>query len=337
MLELKNIYKSFDKKTVLNNLNLKVNSNELTVLLGASGCGKSTLLKIISGIILQDQGEVLLEGKNISNLPINKRPTVIMFQEHNLFPHMNVFDNVGFGLKMKKEKSSTIKMRVNELLKLVKLEDHANKFPSQLSGGQKQRVAIIRSLAVLPKVLLLDEPFSNLDITLRNEMQNLLKEIQTKTKVTILMVTHDKNEAFFLADKLAIMIDHRIKQYGSPEQIYYNPSSKSVANFFGQTFYISGEVIKNKFKSDVFNFSFENKNTISGKVFLLVRPENIIIDKNGINFTITKKEFYGEKIFYELKTKNIKLIMKGNFDLILKVGENIKVNFKNKNPIFFLA
>lgn len=333
MLEIKNISKSFNQKTILEDLNLKVNDNELTVLLGASGCGKSTLLKIISGIVDQDYGEVLLDGKNISQLPINKRNTVIMFQDHNLFPHMNVFDNVAFALKMKKEKSDVIKTRVSELLHMVKLEEHASKFPAQLSGGQKQRVAIIRSLAVLPKVLLLDEPFSNLDIALRSEMQYLLKEIQRKTKVTTLMVTHDKSEAFFLADKLAVMIGHKIEQFGTPQQIYFSPTSKSVANFFGKVIYMEGNIKDNKFSSDVFNFTFENKNKITGKFFLLIRPENIVLDKNGISFKIIKKEFYGEKTLYELENKNIKLYMNGRFDL--NEYDLVDVNFKSDSPVFF--
>lgn len=251
MLELQNITKTYNDITVIENLDLTVDNNELTVLLGASGCGKSTLLKIISGIVSPDSGTVFLDGENILDRPIHKRDTVVMFQEHQLFPHMNVFDNVAFALKMRKTKKAVIEQRVHELLKMVKLEDYAKKFPTELSGGQKQRVAIIRALAVLPKILLLDEPFANLDIQLRKEMQALLKEIQRSTKVTSLMVTHDKDEAFFLADRLAVMMDKTIKQIDTPEKIYTAPTNAQIANFFGNTSYIQGK-IKNGFFQAVF-------------------------------------------------------------------------------------
>lgn len=337
MLELKNIIKTYDGKKIIQDINLTIKKNEFTILLGPSGCGKSTLLKIISGIVSADTGEVWLDKKNISNEAINKRDIVIMFQEHNLFPHMNVFDNVGFALKMKKEKPELIKTRVNELLKMVKLEDQARKFPAQLSGGQKQRVAIIRALAVLPKLLLLDEPFSNLDISLRAEMQELIKEVQKQTRVTMLMVTHDKNEAFLLADKLAIMFDKKIVQFDFPEKIYKTPASMDVANFFGNSNYLHGKIKDNFFSSDVFNFKLDKcngENKIEGECILLLRPENIFPDKNGVEFKITNKEFFGDRTLWELSKNNFKL---KSYNLLSdsKINETVKISFKNDNVVFF--
>lgn len=335
MLELKNISKVYDGKKIIQDINLKIKKNEFTILLGPSGCGKSTLLKIISGIVSADTGEVWLDGKNISDEAINKRDVVIMFQEHNLFPHMNVFDNVAFALKMKKQNHELIKARVNELLKMVKLEEHARKFPAQLSGGQKQRIAIIRALAVLPKLLLLDEPFSNLDISLRAEMQGLIKEIQTQTRVTTLMVTHDKNEAFLLADKLVMMLDKKIVQLDLPENIYKAPVSISVANFFGNANYLHGKIKDGFFYSDVFNFKLDEcKNKTDGEYVLLLRPENIFPDKNGVEFTITKKEFFGDRTLWELSKNNYK-IKTYNLLSTSKLNETVKVNFKNDTAIFF--
>lgn len=334
MLKLKNIKKIYNNKIILENINLTVQDNELTVLLGASGCGKSTLLKIISGIVLSDGGDIFLNEKNISSLAIHKRDTVIMFQEHNLFPHMNVFDNAAFALKIRKTKKNIIKERVTELLKTVKLEKFANKFPAELSGGQKQRVAIIRAIAVLPKVLLLDEPFANLDIRLRHEMQTVLKEIQNTTKVTTLMVTHDKDEAFFLADKIALMIGSKIKQIDTPEHMYHSPIDSQVADFFGNAIYIKGLIKNNSFSSNVFNFEIPQPISKDGECFLLARPEHIVEDKNGIAFTVTKKEFYGDRTLYELTNEHTTLqsyCLNNNS----QYGDIVAVNFQNDTPVFF--
>ena len=256
-----------------------------------------------------------------------------MFQEHQLFPHMNVFDNVAFALKMRKTKKAVIEQRVHELLKMVKLEDYAKKFPAEISGGQKQRVAIIRALAVLPKILLLDEPFANLDIQLRKEMQALLKEIQRSTKVTSLMVTHDKDEAFFLADRLAVMMDKTIKQIDTPEKIYTDPTNVQIANFFGNTSYIQGKIKNGFFSSGIFDFKLAEEHTDSDIIFLLLRPENIVFDNGGTPFTITKKEFYGDRTVYELIHAHTR-IQSCRLENTYHCGDIVRVSFKNTRPIF---
>lgn len=334
MLELQNITKTYNGITVIENLDLTVDNNELTVLLGASGCGKSTLLKIISGIVSPDSGTVFLDGENILDRPIHKRDTVVMFQEHQLFPHMNVFDNVAFALKIRKTKKAVIEQRVHELLKMVKLEDYAKKFPAEISGGQKQRVAIIRALAVLPKILLLDEPFANLDIQLRKEMQALLKEIQRSTKVTSLMVTHDKDEAFFLADRLAVMMDKTIKQIDTPEKIYTDPTNVQIANFFGNTSYIQGKIKNGFFSSGIFDFKLAEEHPDSDIIFLLLRHENIVFDNGGTPFTITKKEFYGDRTVYELIHAHTR-IQSCRLENTYHCGDIVRVSLKNTRPIFF--
>jgi len=227
-VKLVNLSKSFDGRNVLDNINLTIPEGKLVSLLGPSGCGKSTTLKIIAGLITPDSGDILFNDNSIVNVPTEKRDAVIVFQDYLLFPHMTVYDNIDFGLKMRKEKKNIRKERVNKLIELVQLNGYEKKYPSELSGGQKQRVAIARSLAVNPKVLLLDEPFSNLDIRLRDNMREFVLDIQKKLNITTVLVTHDKEEALVMSDKVAIMLDGKIKQFGTPNEIYENPSSIEV-------------------------------------------------------------------------------------------------------------
>ena len=202
-VKLVNITKSFDEKIVLENINIDIKDGELVSLLGVSGCGKSTTLQLIAGLINPDSGDIIFNDKSVLNIPTGKREAVIVFQDYLLFPHMSVYENIEFGLKMKNINKKTRKDKVNELIKLVKLNGYENKYPSELSGGQKQRVAIARTLAINPKVLLLDEPFSNLDINLRNEMREFVLNLQKKLYITTILVTHDKEEALIMSDKIA--------------------------------------------------------------------------------------------------------------------------------------
>ena len=211
-VKLINLTKHFDKVEVLKNINLDIKEGEIVSLLGPSGCGKSTTLKIIAGILELDDGDILFDEKSVKNIPTGKRDASIVFQEYLLFPHMNVFENIEFGLKMKKVNKKDRKEKVEELIDLVKLRGYEDKYPSELSGGQQQRVAIARTLAINPKVLLLDEPFSNLDINLRNEMREFVLSLQKKLQITTILVTHDKEEALMMSDKIAVMLNGEIKQ-----------------------------------------------------------------------------------------------------------------------------
>lgn len=261
-VKLVNITKSFDEKIVLQDINIDIKDGELVSLLGVSGCGKSTTLQLIAGLINPDSGDIIFNDKSVLNTPTGKRDAVIVFQDYLLFPHMSVYENIEFGLKMKNINKKIRKDKVNELIKLVKLNGYENKYPSELSGGQKQRVAIARTLAINPKVLLLDEPFSNLDINLRNEMREFVLNLQKKLNITTILVTHDKEEALIMSDKIAVMVNGKIEQFDKPETLYQKPRTKSVANIFGERNYIKGKIENEVFKSNILYIDAKGYNNL---------------------------------------------------------------------------
>lgn len=228
-------------------------------MLGPSGCGKTTILRAIGGFIEADSGEIILDEVNIENLPPEKRPTVMVFQSYNLWPHMTIFENLAFGLKLRKIDKKQIQSEIREVLTLIRMEGVEKKYPSQLSGGQQQRIAIARALLLKPSVLLLDEPFSALDAKIRAQMREELKKIQSELGITIVFVTHDQEEAMTLSDRIVVMNKGVFEQIGTPEEIYDNPKSKFVAEFIGNM-----------------NFIEEEDKIIAA------RPENTIINKNEI-------------------------------------------------------
>lgn len=236
-IEIKNISKAFNNKRILNNINLSVNQGELTALLGPSGSGKTTLLRIIAGLDRQDDGSVFLGGEDIAYRPLREREIGFVFQDYALFKHMNVFDNIAFGLRVKASNSElegeAIEEKVFSLLKLVQLEDSHNQFPSQLSGGQQQRVALARALAVDPKILLLDEPFGALDQKVRKELRRWIRKLHDKIDITSILVTHDQEEAMEVADQVVIMSKGRIEQVGTPKDVYHLPKNSFVYDFLG--------------------------------------------------------------------------------------------------------
>ena len=261
-VKLVNITKSFDEKIVLEDINIDIKNGELVSLLGVSGCGKSTTLQLIAGLINPDSGDIIFNDKSVLNTPTGKRDAVIVFQDYLLFPHMSVYENIEFGLKMKNINKKIRKDKVKELIKLVKLNGYENKYPSELSGGQKQRVAIARTLAINPKVLLLDEPFSNLDINLRNEMREFVLNLQKKLNITTILVTHDKEEALIMSDKIAVMVNGKIEQFDKPETLYQKPRTKSVANIFGERNYIKGKIENEVFKSNILYIDAKGYNNL---------------------------------------------------------------------------
>ncbi|MGZ3742626.1 MAG: ABC transporter ATP-binding protein [Pseudobdellovibrionaceae bacterium] len=233
MLALNNISKSFSNQIALQETDLNIREGEFFSLLGPSGCGKTTLLRILAGFETPTQGQVLLEGKNISNLAPADRPFNMVFQKYALFPHLTVYENVAFGLKMKKTAADEIQRRVREMLQMVGLKDYAERMPETLSGGQSQRVAVARALVNQPKVLLLDEPLSALDLKMREHMQIELKTLQRKLGLTFIFVTHDQEEAFALSDRIAVMNKGCIEQVSSPQDLYERPQTRFVAEFIG--------------------------------------------------------------------------------------------------------
>ncbi len=284
IVRLTNVDKSFDDEKVVKKLNLDVKEGEFLTMLGPSGCGKTTTLRMIAGFEQPDEGEILLGGVNVEGKKPNERDVNTVFQNYALFPHMNVFDNVAFGLVEKKVKKEEIHTRVLEMLKLVKLDGMEKRMPSQMSGGQKQRVGIARALVNRPKVLLLDEPLGALDLKLRKQMQGELKHLQRRLGITFLYVTHDQEEALTMSDRIAIMNNGILEQVGTPEEVYNQPQTKFVADFIGESNILEGYV--EHVYEDAIGVTME-----SGKaripetgyepeemVYLCVRPENLKLD-----------------------------------------------------------
>ncbi|TMR05011.1 ABC transporter ATP-binding protein [Actinomadura soli] len=234
-VEIRGVRKAFQGAVALDGVSIDVPDGSFFSLLGPSGCGKSTLLRVISGFESPDAGTLHIAGRDMTDTPPNRRPTAMVFQRWALFPHMNVRDNVAYGLRLRKTGKQRIRARVDELLALVGLEEHSAKRPSQLSGGQQQRVALARALAIEPRVLLLDEPLASLDLKLRLQMQLELKRIQREVGTTFVFVTHDQGEAMTMSDAIAVMKDGRVQQIGSPQEIYDEPRSAFVADFIGDT------------------------------------------------------------------------------------------------------
>ncbi len=231
-----------DAVRALDDVSVTIRENEFFTLLGPSGCGKTTLLRLIAGFELPTAGEILIEGEAVGHLPPYKRPVNTVFQSYALFPHMTVAENIAFGLEMLKQPAATVKARVAEMLELVKLGSLGGRQPAQLSGGQQQRVALARALANHPKVLLLDEPLSALDLKLRKDMQIELKKLQLATGITFVFVTHDQEEALTMSDRIAVMSQGKILQIGSPAEIYEHPASRFVADFIGETNFLRAHV-----------------------------------------------------------------------------------------------
>ena len=242
LLSLKHISKNFGEGDVLSDISLDVHKGEFVTLLGASGCGKTTTLRIVSGLETPDTGEVILGGKNMTDLPPESRPVNTVFQSYALFPHMNVEKNVAYGLRVRRMDKQAQAARVKEMLELVQMSEYAKRMPAQLSGGQRQRIAIARALAPQPQLLLLDEPLGALDLQLRRQMQVELKRLQKKLGITFIYITHDQEEAINMSDRIAVMKDGRFEQLGTPEEIYDRPKTRYVAQFIGRSTILEGEV-----------------------------------------------------------------------------------------------
>ena len=285
LIEFRDIVKNFDGQIVLKGVNLDIYENEFVTLLGPSGCGKTTLLRILGGFLEADEGKVIFDGEEISQKPPYERELNTVFQKYALFPHLSVYENIAFGLKIKKMSKDVIEQKVMKMLKLIGLEGYENKNTTLLSGGQQQRVAIARALVNEPKVLLLDEPLAALDLKLRKEMQYELKRIQQEVGITFIFVTHDQEEALTMSDKIVVMKNGEIQQVGTPEEIYNEPANRYVANFIGESNILPGVMLEDykvRFDDitfDCVDFGFRENE----KVDVVIRPEGIdIVDvKDG--------------------------------------------------------
>ena len=309
-VSIKNLTKVYPGLTVpsLDNLSLEINSGSLTALLGPSGCGKTTTMKMIAGLLDQTSGDVTFDGTSILKEKPENRGVVMVFQNHLLFPYMNVQDNIGFGLKMRNVHKDEIFNRVIKMLDLVKLPNMENRMPKELSGGQQQRVALARALIVQPRVLLLDEPLSNLDAHLRFEMRDLIRNLQQSMGITTIFVTHDQEEAVVLADQVALILDGKLKQYAQPDVFYKKPIDVVTAKFFGGQNFIKGTSKNNNFSSNIGKLALP-KDCLQGNGILTFRPENVQIGKgpksvNTIKAKIIEKIFLGTQTRLKLSIKD---------------------------------
>ena len=303
IIELKNISVSFDNERILENLNLSIRDGEFITFLGPSGCGKTTTLRVIAGFLQPDDGDVIFEAKKINGVPPHKRQVNTIFQRYALFPNMNVYDNIAFGLRVKKLPSDQISKKVQEMLSLVNLKGFDHRMIDSLSGGQQQRVAIARALAVDPKVLLLDEPLGALDLKLRKDMQVELKKIQKSLGITFIYVTHDQEEALSMSDTIVVMDNGKIQQIGSPTDIYNEPLNAFVADFIGESNIVDGIMKRDlvvEFSGHVFD-CLDKGFAQNEAVDVVVRPEDVDVvpEAQGmLTGTVTSVTFKG--VHYEI-------------------------------------
>lgn len=331
-VELKNIDLSYDgSKYILKDLNLTIEKGELVSLLGPSGCGKTTTLRIIAGLINPNSGNFIVEKDDLTKVPVHKRNFGMVFQSYALFPHMTVFDNIAFGLKNRKMDKNTIKEKVSRILEVTDLTQFAGRYPKQMSGGQRQRVALARALVVEPKLLLLDEPLSNLDAKLRISMRTEIKRIQQKLGITTVFVTHDQEECFSISDKVAVMNNGDIEQYDTPENIYKYPKTEFVARFIGfDNFFGVEKTGNNNYKDSLGNqfvIDFEDSRS---QAVATIRPDDIQIvqeetNNNIINGIVDVRTFLGDSYQYEMSTGLGKINVNDKSDKIYQQGDAVRL------------
>ncbi|HIZ23088.1 MAG TPA: ABC transporter ATP-binding protein [Candidatus Blautia faecigallinarum] len=346
-LELKNIKKSFSNETeVLKGISLTIEKGEFITLLGASGCGKTTTLRIIAGLEQPDEGQVFLEGKDVTFLAPEKRDVNTVFQNYALFPHMNVADNIGYGLKLRKVPKNEIKSQVLKMLDLVQLSGYEKRKPQELSGGQRQRVAIARALVNNPKVLLLDEPLGALDLQLRRAMQTELKRLQKKLGLTFIYITHDQEEAINMSDRIAVMNKGTFEQVGTPDEIYNYPRTSYVATFVGNANILKGIVEKTEGGKVLLSIcggkvlaETRGEQVEPGEeVTLAVRSENISLDdscQRGIKALVAEKSFSAGQLRLALKMEDGKEVIASRYgiDADVKVGQKVCFQFKAEDAV----
>ncbi|ARC54979.1 Fe3+/spermidine/putrescine ABC transporter ATP-binding protein [Candidatus Riesia sp. GBBU] len=357
LIKLSSLTKSFNGKNIIHNFNLVVENNQFVTVMGPSGCGKTTILRLIAGLEFADSGKILLHGKDITMIPAENRNINTVFQNYALFPHMSVFENIAFGLKMKRISFEEIKKKVKKILYMMQISKFSRRYPHQLSSGEQQRVAIARAIINEPKMLLLDESLSALDFHLRKEMQNELKTLQRKLGITFIYVTHDQEEALSMSDKILVMKNGSVEQYGSPKEIYEKPKNLFVAKFIGEINVLEA-IVLHRINERYIKILVEehecvfytNINVLNGqKIKILLRPEDLKIEEindkdnpNGIVGQILKKNYKGMLLDTEVKTKKGKKIKiseffnKNDSHIYYTLSKKISVTWKKDLEIKFL-
>jgi len=339
-VKFENITKKFNETVAVDNVSCSFEAGTLTTLLGPSGCGKTTSLRIIAGLERATSGKILVDNEDVTLLPATDRDVSMVFQSYALFPHMSVIENVSYGLKMINVNKEEYIEKSLETLKLVNLEGYENRMPSELSGGQQQRVAVARAIVLKPKVLLFDEPLSNLDAKLRRQVREDIREIQQKLGVTTIYVTHDQEEALAISDKVIVMNNAVIAQEGSPKDLYNYPKNKFVANFIGDANDVTAEIIHKQsntydLKLAEMDIKIETNQDLNDKVSLALRPEKIKIERvnngNSIHASIKNASFVGSSYQYILNSKIGELyVVSGDTNDIFNVGEEVFLSIDEK-------
>ncbi len=343
-ISINDVVKKYGNKTVIKNISLEIEDGEFFTLLGPSGCGKTTLLRMIAGFNTIEDGEIYFNDTKINNMDPSKRNIGMVFQNYAVFPNMTVRDNIAFGLKERKVSKDVISREVDNMIKLMKLEEHADKKPQALSGGQQQRVALARAIVIKPDVLLMDEPLSNLDAKLRVDLRQTIRDIQKEVGITTVYVTHDQEEAMAVSDRIAVMKDGIICQLGTPQEIYHRPANDFVASFIGSNNLIEASVKKCEGKTLIdmgeFVLDASNLDINEDKILISVRPEDLRIDNmNGLNAEVADSVFLGESTHYTLRLTNGLLVHMNehsNFNSALKVGDKVKISL-NVNKVNILS
>jgi len=329
---LKNLIKSYDgKKNIIDSINLEIKDKEFIVLVGSSGCGKSTILRLISGLEDITNGDILIDGKIVNNIHPKDRDIAFVFQSYALYPHMSVYDNIAFGLKMRKIDKKTIDAKVKEVANSLNLTELLDRKPRQLSGGQRQRVALGRAIVRNPKVFLMDEPLSNLDANLRVQMRSEIKKLHQKLQTTFIYVTHDQTEALTMGDRIVVLDKGKIQQAGTPDEIYNFPKNKFVAGFIGQMNFIDVNIQEGKFNIEGLEFTTDKN--IEGEATVAIRAEKMISGNKSITVPIDIIEMTGGEriVYFNLNGQKCS----AKIPLEYNVSEYITLNLETSNMYFF--
>ncbi len=358
MVSIQSVSKSFGEKTVLENVSLDIEAGERFILLGRSGCGKTTLLRLLAGFATPDRGEIKIEGQDMLHLPVERRPVGMIFQNYALFPHRTVYDNIAVGPRIRKVSESEIARKIDELLEITHLKGLKNAYPGRLSGGESQRVALARAIINRPKILLLDEPLSALDATLRQQLREELREMQKTLGITFLFVTHDQEEAMSLATRMGILEAGRLLQVGTPAELYDQPQSPFVAGFLGSVNRLKGRVEQSDSERTLVYLGHDIRIQCPPSsdfkkdqpVYCFIRPEKICFRArestgttwNTINANIIEKTFFGHQTQYRIRLSDGQTVTviesRGSFDtaaLNCREGDNVQLRFSMHDVMLF--